>query len=424
MGVSACASKVSNNYITHNVMLHAVLDAYSDMQLHCDQGIVVKANAFTMISTCDLLKHMFEDFGPEHMRNVPIPSMDASVIEMVVHVIHGIRTLGELSLDDVEKCCIGFDYLGCTILRKKLLARMWHYVSKTEDRTIVIKFADKLLVSDTHARNLLNKLKTLAPLWKDFKEVFSHVTMNEDMALICMWRLCKYFPAHLVFDAVIDAFPQHLLSFDTCLKIMGCYRTGKYHHPDEVVISSNKILSKFKDEDKAIHLQAISDAFCMYDVSPSCSKLIATTLTFSNEPKTSVLLKVYDPFRGTKLLKVKRFMTASVNTQDGVVGGTCDIEKLDENRYYPSTLLLRIITYNATHQNQHDTIDATYRTTEVWREFKYLEYGEVIQLDQPTGAHQGSELVLSEAIKSIDTLRYVRLDFFYGHGDIRQLEIF
>ena len=103
MGVSACASKVSNNYITHNVMLHAVLDAYSDMQLHCDQGIVVKANAFTMISTCDLLKHMFEDFGPEHMRNVPIPSMDASVIEMVVHVIHGIRTLGELFLPQQKK---------------------------------------------------------------------------------------------------------------------------------------------------------------------------------------------------------------------------------------------------------------------------------------------------------------------------------
>jgi hypothetical protein len=403
-------------------MLRAVLGAYSDVELCCEDGIVVKANAFTMIAACEILRLLYEDVG--HMQTIPLPTLEASTAQITVDVIHGIRTLSELSLDEVEKCCAGFDYLGCTILGKKLLARIWHFVSKTEDPLILFKFADRLLVSETYARDVLNKLKSLAPFWKDFKKVFDHVTMTEDIALLCMWRLSKYFPAHLIFEALIDAIPEHVLSFDMCIKVMGCYRSGKYHHPDELVMSSNKILSKFKDEDRAIHLQAISDAFCMYDVSPSGSKLIGTTLTFSNEPKTSVLIKVYDPFKGTRLLRVKRFLIASVNTLEGTIGGTCDIEKLDETRHYPSTLLMRVTAYNATTPHQHDTIDASYAITEVWREFNFLEYGEVTQLEHPTLRDSEREAQLSNALTSVDTLRYIRLDFFYGHGDIRKLSIF
>ena len=404
-------------------MLRAVLDAYSDMHLHCGEGIVVKANAFTMIAACDLMNHMFEDFGTVATIRVP-PTVDPAAIRVAVSVIHGVDTIAELSLEDVERCCTGFDYLGCTILRKKLLARIWHHVSRAEDTDVVFTFADRLLSQPTHARNTLNKLKTLAPLWKDFKRVFSHVTMTEDIARVCMWRLCKFFPAYLVFNAVVDAFPPDILSFDTCIKVLGCYRSGNYHHPDELVISSNKILSRFNDEDKAIHLQTISDAFCRYDVSPSPSKLISTTLTFSNEPKTSVLIKVYDPYKGTRLLKVKRLLTACINTQDGILRGTCDIEKLDENRYYPSTLLVRIMVYNALNQSQHDTIDHDYQTTEVWREFNDLGHGTIVHLDEPDVTDAAGELLVSSALKDINTLRYVRIDFFYGHGDIRQLPIF
>lgn len=404
-------------------MLRAALDTYSDMNLHCEDGIVVKANAFTMISTCDILRHMFQEFGRDGIKDVPIPSFDGATIRVAVDVIHGITSVTELSFDEVEKCCKGFEYLGCTILKKKILARIWHFVSKAEDTATVLRCVDKLLVSPLHARDTLNKFKSLAPVWNDFKTIFEHVTMTEDIALVCMWRLSRFFPAHLIFDVLIDAFPPNHLSFDTCLKVMGCYRTGKYHHPDELVMSSNKILSKFKDEDRAIHLQAISDAFCEYDVSPSGSKLIGTTLTFANEPKTSVLAKIYDPFRGTKVLRIKRTMTVSVNTVNGLVGGTCDVEKLDENQCYPSTILVRIMTYNTTVLTGRDTIDHGYDTTETWREFDNVHYGEILQLDHPNSKNDAAETILSNAVKS-PSLRYVRLDFFYGHGDIRHLPIF
>lgn len=403
-------------------MQSAVLGTYSDLELHCADGIVVKANAFTMITACEVLKHMYEDLGS--LKTIPLPGFDASIATVTVNVIHGLTSFADMSLEDVEKCCTGFEYLGCTVLGKKLLARIWYFVSKTDDPLVLFKFADRLLASETHARDVLNKLKTLCPSWKDFAKVFDHVTMNIDTAVLCQWRLSRYFPSHLVFGRLLDAFPESVLTFDMCTTIMGCYRTGMYYHPDELVIISNKILSKFKDEPKATYLQAISDAFCMYEVSPSVSKLMATTLTFSNEPKTSVLIKAYDPFRGTRSLKVKRFMTASINTMDGVIGGVCDIEKLDETRHYPSTLLVRIICYNTATPNQRDTIDSAYAVAEVWREFRSLDHGEIVQLEHPTVRDHANEHLVSKAIASIDTLRYIRIDFFYGHGDIRKLPIF
>ena len=237
-----------------------------------------------------------------------------------------------------------------------------------------------------------------------------------------MWRLCRFFPAHLVFDALIDAFPESLLTVETCIKILGSYRTGVYHHPDEVVISMNKILSKFKSDEKAIHLQAISDAFCMYETSPT-SKLIATTLTFTNEPKISVLLKVYDPFRGSKVLRVRRFLSTTVNTVEGKLTGTIDEDKIDGSHHHPSIILLRITTYNSNVPWEDDTIDQSYKMTETWREYADHMNG-ALELEAPTHVHRDDECTLSNALKSTDTLRYIRLDFFYGHGDIRQLAIF
>jgi hypothetical protein len=343
------------------------------------------------------------------------------MVQVAVDVIHGLVSIADLSLIDVEKCCDGFDYLGCTISRKKLLGRAWHFVEISQTTDVLFTFADRLISSGLYTRDVFNAMKRMCPMWKDFKRLFDHVTMTEEIALMCMWRLCKFFPAHLVFDAVIDAFPPTLLTFDTCLKLMGCYRSGKHHHPDELVIASNKILSKFPDEEKAVHLQAISDAFNEYDVSPSNTKVIGTTLTFSNDPRTSVLAKIYDPFDGTKILRVKRFLTASINTRDGLIAGTVDIAKLVNNHAYPPVFTLRIMTYST----PSHTIDHSYDTTEVWRVFKTTDWGSIVHLDDPETYDPPNETIMTTALRSVSTLRYVRFDFFYGlGGDVRQAPIF
>lgn len=402
--------------------MRAVLDRCSDMEIHCQDGTVIKANAFTMISSCTVIRNMYEDIGD--ISKIPCPIEDSQAVEVAVDVIHGLRHIPDLTLEETELCHRGFEFLGCTILWKKLVARMWFFVSKTTEVSVALKFADTLLSREMYARDFLNKFKSLCPKWNDFKEVFRHITVSEEIAMVCMWRLCKYFPAHLVFNAVIDAIPPHVLTFDQCLKILGAYRTGVYHHPDEIVSSTNKILSKFKEEDRAIHLQTISDAFCMYECSPG-SKLLATILTFSKEPRKSILLKMYDPFRGTKGLRIKRFLNVTVNTVDGLLQGTCDVERMDEDRYYPSTVLMRITTYSSDTPADMDIIDHSYRTTEAWREFRHIEHvGTILDLDTPNVKDAVDEAALQSALKSIDHLRYIRLDFFYGHGDIRSLPIF
>lgn len=393
------------------------------MDLQCHDGTVVKANAFTMVSSCTLLRNMFEEFGI--LSPVVIDAISPMMIKVAVDVIHGLKRPGDLSLSELDACYHGFDFLGCTILGKKMMARLWQLVSKSNDKDTFFRFADRLMASEMHARDLLNALKSLCPKWNDFKEIFRHIQLSEHIAMFCMWRLCRFFPAHLVFDAILDAYPRSLLTFETCVKILGSYRTGVYHHPDEVIISMNKILSKFKDDEKAIHIQTICDAFCMYEASPT-SKLIATTLTFSNQPKSSVLLKIYDPFRGSKVLRARRFLNATVNTIDGKLAGTVDLDKLDEIQHVPATLLLRITTYSSTLPWTYDVIDHAYKVTETWREYGDLttDYPDAILLDEPTKTDMNEERILSEALRNVDELRYIRLDFFYGHGDVRHLAIF
>lgn len=401
--------------------MDGVLDRCSDMELHCDSTII-KANAFTMITSCEIIKNLSEDF--DDISVIPFPGADAHALRIAVEVIHGIANISELSLEDAELCHNGFEFLGCTVRRKKLLARLWQLISKTQDHHVFLRHAEMFMSSDYYVRNFLNTFKMLCPKWNDFQKVFDNVRLTEHIATVCMLRLCRYFPVHLVFEKLIDSFPGHCLTFDTCVKLLGSYNTGVYHHPDEVVMSINKILSKFRGEDRAVHLQTITTAFGMYDASPG-SKLIATTLSFKNEPKTSVLLKIYDPYLGSRTLKVKRILTATLNTQYGTIGGFFDIEKMDEQRYYPTTVLLRITTYTNDAPWDVDVIGHSYTLTETWREYKNVEYGDPLtELESPDTWNEDDEKALTEALKNIDHLRYIRLDFFYGHGDVRQLSLF
>lgn len=398
--------------------MRELLDRCSDMELHFADNKIIKANAFTMVMSCALLRDMYENFG--EISTVRVPFEDIEAIEYAVDIIHGIKKINEISITDVESCFRGLEYLGCTAYDKKLTSRLWHLVSRASDRSVFFKFADKLLASEQHSRDFLNKLKNVCPAWNEFKDVFNHIRLSEDMAVFLMWRLCRFYPATLVFDSLFDAFPESLLTLDTSLRILGSYRTGIHYHPDEIVMSMKKILSRFDD---ASHVRAVCDAFCRYETSPR-SKLTATTLTFQNEPRTSVLVKMYDPYNGSRTLRVKPFLIVTANTVDGTLTGTIDIDKFEDMQFCPSTILVRIMTYRSDIPWSIDVIDKSYTSTETWREYKDVDYGDhIVDIDDPTCRDQCGEEALANALKDV-YLRYIRLDFFYGHGDVRKLALF
>lgn len=404
------------------MFMRALLDQCADMEVRCLRGETIKANTFTMAASCSLIRTLVEDFEPT--TEVVLPIEDDHCIRVAVDMIHGIRCLSTATYDDVDACYRGFDFLGCTAHRKKLQARLWHFVARSHDRDFVFANAQRLVLSGpsgAYTIDYLNKVKSMCPMWKDFRRVLAHFTMTEPIAMLCMGRLCKYFPAHLVFDAIVDAFPPAFLTYDTCIKVLGSYRTGPYHHPDEVVMTMNNILSRFKDDENAVHLRTISDAMCMYEASPG-TNLTATTLTYSTEPRASVLIKLYDPYQGSKPLRVKRFLSVNVNTITGIVSGRIDVDKMDEHRYFPREVLVRLMTYNSETASDCDLIDHKYTVHEAWRVFRHV--APHLPLHEPDASNADDELAIQGSIQDIRTLRYIRLDFFFGHGDIRKLHTF
>lgn len=396
-----------------------LLEKCSDIHVRCSDGDLVAANKFTLLSTCTVLRDMCSEF--EDLSVIPMDTLPKRLVEVAIEVIHGVRKIQDLSLEETELCLEGFDIFGCVILRKKLLSRLWALISKSTSNDEVFRHGERLLFSELHARDYLNKVKSLCPKWKDFKELFQRVQLCESVALLCMWRLCKFFSAHLVFEAILDAFPPHVLTLDTCFKIWGSYRTGVYHHPDEIVMSTNKVLSKFPECERVHHLQTISDAFGSYETSPG-SKLISTTLTFANEPFTSVLIKVYEPFQGTRSLRIGKFLTLALNTTTGRLSGTLDVNKLHAFEHYPTTILLRLTTFVSASNYRYDIIGHSYTTQEVWREYPDVE--DTVELEDYLPYTTTDEEALINALRSADTLRYIRLDFFYGPSDIRKTPIF
>jgi hypothetical protein len=402
------------------MFMRALLDQCADMEVRCLGGDPIKANTFTMAASCTLIRTLVENFEPT--KEVLLPIEDDRCIRVAVDVIHGVRCINTASYDDVDACSRGFAFLGCTMHRKKVQARVWHFVSRSRDLEFVFSNAQRLMLSGssgTYVNDYLNTVKSLCPSWKDFRAVFDHFTMTEPIAIVCMGRLCKYFPAHLVFDAIVEAFPPAFLTYATCLNVIGSYRTGPYHHPDEVVMTMNNILARFPNE--SVHLQTISDAMCMYEASPG-TNLTATTLTYSTEPRASVLIKIYEPYQGTKTLRVKRFLNVTVNTITGTISGRIAVDKLDEHRYFPRAILVRVMTYNAETPSDLDVIDHKYTIQEAWREFTHVDA--TLPLHDPDVSNTEADAAIETAVRDVQTLRYIRLDFFFGHGDIRRLHVF
>lgn len=398
-----------------------LLDRCADMRLQCLTGDAIMANSFTMASACTLIRTLVEEF---EKTSIQLPIDDDHSIRVAVEVIHGIRSLREAPYEDVDACYRGFDYLGCTILRKKLQTRLWHFVSRSTDVDFVFKNAHRLVISGepmgSHMNDYLNAVKTLCPTWHEFQRVFEHCTLNEPVAIQMMWRLCKYFPVHLVFGAIVDAFPPALLTYEICLNVLGSNRNGVYYHPDEVAMVMNIILERFSGQ-HTDHLRTFSDALCLYEASPG-TNLTATTLTYNTEPRASVLIKLYEPYSGTKTLRVKRFVTATINTVDGTVHGRIDVDKLDDTNYYPNSILVRIMTFNTLEPNEYDVIEHKYTVCEAWREFTQIS--PTLMLHDPDVDVPEDERAIETAVKDVSTLRYIRLDFFFGHGDVRKLHLF
>lgn len=397
-----------------------LLGECADVRLVCADGTHIMANKFTMLASCSVLRDMVSEYAT--LRTIPVPSLESPSATLAVELIHGLLRAQDLSLDDLERIFTAFEYLGCPMHKKKLLARLWHHLQRTTDPEVLFRHADRILYTEDYRRDYLSKLKSVCPTWTAFKRVFEHVTMSESLASFLMSRLCLYFPLHLVYNALLDAFPRSILTFDMAMRIFGTFRTGVYHHPDEAVSSMNKTLEMFPCDAGVDPLRTISDAFHMYDSSPE-TKMCATAITFVRSPKTSVLVKMHDPFKGTKSIKVKQYLRLLVNTVEGFLGGTVDVGVMDIENHRPDTLLARIMTFSATEYSPYDIIPHTYATTETWREFTHLNDHDSVDLAAPSVTSQDDERVLTEALTS-PLLKYIRIDFFYDRTDIRTAPIF
>jgi hypothetical protein len=340
-------------------------------------------------------------------KSISIPNVDTAAVRLAIDVIHYIRRVNDLSFAEVLMAIEGCNILDCGMFRKGLLNRLWHHVSESGlCESDVLTAAPHMMHdgSDHMCQQYVDKVMRLCPTWKTFSKLFERVNMSERLAKLVVKKACDHFPLHLVFCAILDAMPAPVLSLDVALRVLGVYKTGVYHHPDELVMCLNRIASMFPSDPGTQNIVTMTDALQLYDSSP-VSKITATTLTFSHTVRRSILMRINEPFKGQRTVRIKRDLKIRINAAAGSLMATLRTDRWDGNIRSPVSM--RVMTFASQSESLYDIIHHKYDIDEAW------EHGHFLIDDDEALVLIATMPQLQNCSKS--SMKYVRLDFFFGH---------
>lgn len=359
-----------------------LLQTCADMVLVCADA-ELPANRYTMLSTCSVLAELVAE--TECGRGVPLPGIPAAKIAKAIDVIHGICKPAGLSLAETADVQDGFEYLGCTLMKNALAARMWACLQGSSDVAVVLEHAPRLLHHQLYQKKYLNLHKMLAPSWNDARALLRSVDVTMPLALFLLDRLTLYFPAGLVYRALLERLPADVKTFQNAMSLLGHEGLGDHFHPTEMAETLDHIAALFPAGSKC--LRTLRAALTCYD-SLGHPNMHGSVVSFVLAPKRSVLLSINDPFRGGRVIGNK-YMKLTVDAVHGL--RRCELwpVKFAEQA---RNLYVRIMLYRGT------------EVEETWHNF--LNFTGYVVTQQPTG-------------DKTTWLKHIRLDMFYDTGDPR-----
>jgi len=228
--------------------------------------------------------------------------------------------------------------------------------------------------------------------------------MNEPCANFCFQHLILYFPAVLLFSELVDACPA-TFRYDVARSLLGQRRIGTYFHPREFILA----LKKLSDISPTKEMPIIRNAIESNEIYTSSSKKIhGTYLSYSNSPKTSLLLEITEPFVGSQRIKISNCMNICVHMINRSLSGTLMMQRIAQHVPFDiDTVHLRVMSYVSREPNVNQTsAGLAFDVQEIWRTYEdvdQLPHGE-LHIDLPGMCHE--------------KVGFIRIDTFW-HRDPR-----
>lgn len=383
-----------------------ILEDTADLALACPGAEDVLACKFLMLSTCPVLLPHAADAPDSARLRIELPAHEARDVRIAVDAIHGIARVRDMPLDDIERCARAFDFLGCTIMRDSLTRALWAALRDEPLDDAWFRNAQRFLDAPKFRQQFVQGFCEKTTRFEDVQRLLASAEISHDSSRTLVAHLSTVFPVLRVYFEVLEAFPRALLTEAIAMDILSIDQLHAQFHPEEFSMAVRRVMHKFPDGSPS--LKSYIGANQMYDAAPVPSSLTATVLTY-RKPRTSVLVKMYNPVRGVKTIHIKNWCRIAVDATAGTLAGRFSLTRLhrSDGVQFGSSCRVRVTTMCLLRENKHDIIDDDLAMQESWA--THADLDETYWVDF---APEMSE-PLREALRS-PLLRYARLDFFYA----------
>ena len=227
-----------------------LLESCADAVLRTDDGTDIPCCRYNILKTCSILKDLVDNFALDTDAAgrciLPVPNTKPAKLQLAMKLVHGVQAIDSLSLEEVALACDGLALLGCSALDELLMDRLSDCLANASDPALIKEHLQKLLHSEQHRQTALTRLVVLCPLWTEFKDMFLAMPMTVDLARFALKSLVKFYPADLVFEALLNSLPTHGLTPTHCFELFGDIGTGVYFHPEDVRATLDALTDMFE----------------------------------------------------------------------------------------------------------------------------------------------------------------------------------
>jgi hypothetical protein len=388
--------------------MESLLDECADLHILCE-GQTIKANKFTMLSRCTVLKDLHEETGLQGANAVPLPGIPASWPRIAVDLLHGIKKPETLCCQDVWDAQDAFEFLGCATMKHALVTRLWFFAELTRTQSELLHFVPRIMSTKTHRSRMLSRFRILGPRWVEMRELIRALDLCMELAIFCMQSLSRIYPAGIVYKEIVENLPASLATSANLMILMSAHPRTSFFHPGEMQLALQAVFACTNPLADSGHERDFISTILMTtkecDTVPA-RRIVASTTGYEGMHRVSAFVDASAKRGADWNLRAASWLR--IRKAGGALHGELDLWRIASAGLAVSCNVHILAVAD-------DGTANSYKAFDVWRRYEVLDdyVVDFAQYDPGTDAEKEfSELVASPHFK------YLHINAFYGIFDV------
>lgn len=402
----------------HEEML-AMLDKSADMVIKCDDGRLLPACTFLVVSKCKAIQHVVEDTElPKDDAGrlvVPFPNVPVKELSLALHLVHGVTDGKEWAAECVGAALRGLDALYvCDHTYRLALSKFWW---KAQDHWVLIEpFLDRLVHCVSLRGEVLRHLVVKFPSWPEFRDkVLMAFRYDYDIAAELMNLFGTFFPIGPMYSFLMGRIPHTDRNVERAMEVFTKSSSAAFYcHPPDV----NEVLEAVIETHQICVEGVLADETRESAATRFLHKIQCGLWGFGHVPSVpmggsvlqgdymvSVMLGVFDKTRGTRGRRITPWLKMFIDFSNGTVDAQVMLRKLRDARF-ASNVQVRLTAYG----EDDACADVWYSLEDVVHNAAFSLMGE--------GAFVAGDQEAFRGLVRSSGLGWLRFDMFYGHMSV------